>query len=96
LRTLIVGGSGYNVAVAHPRDEFPNHYVGDLVPTDRGWVVVPPTCCPDGHDYNDRGWSVSAVGAHATGGTWRGAAIAAQPFTHRSQDRIADSATEAQ
>jgi hypothetical protein len=24
-----VGGSGYNVAVAEPRDEFPNNYVGD-------------------------------------------------------------------
>lgn len=40
LRTLIVGGSGYNVAVAEPRDDFPNHFVGDLVPTDRGWVVA--------------------------------------------------------
>ena len=29
------------------------------------------------------------------GDTWRGAAIAAQPFTHRSRDRIAESATEA-
>ena len=44
-----------------PRDEFPNHFVGDLAPKDRGWVVVPPTCCPGGHDYSDRGWSVSAV-----------------------------------
>jgi len=26
------------------RDDFPNHFVGDLVPTERGWVVVPPTC----------------------------------------------------
>jgi hypothetical protein len=50
LRTLIVGGSGYNVAVSDPRDEFPNNFVGDLVHTERGWVVVPPTCCPDGHD----------------------------------------------
>jgi hypothetical protein len=40
------------VAVAEPRDEFPNNFVGDLVHTERGWVVVPPTCCPDGHDYN--------------------------------------------
>jgi hypothetical protein len=29
------------------RDGFPNNYVGDLVETDRGWVVVAPTCCPD-------------------------------------------------
>ena len=29
-------------AVAEPRrDEFPNNFVGDLVHTDRGWVVVP-------------------------------------------------------
>jgi hypothetical protein len=47
--------------VADPYDEFPNHYVGDLVPTDHGWVVVPPTCCPDGNAYTDPGWSVSAV-----------------------------------
>jgi hypothetical protein len=46
--------------VTGSRDEFPNHYVGDLVPTERGWVVVPPTCRPDGHDYSDRGWSVSS------------------------------------
>lgn len=43
------------------RDEFPNHFVGDLVPTERGWVVVPPTCCPDGHAYTDPGWKVAAV-----------------------------------
>jgi hypothetical protein len=37
-----VGGPGYNVAVAEPRrDEFPNNYVGDLVHSERGWVVVP-------------------------------------------------------
>jgi hypothetical protein len=27
------------------RDDFPNHFVGDLVETHHGWVVVPPTCC---------------------------------------------------
>jgi hypothetical protein len=27
-----VGGVGYNIAVADPRDEFPNNFVGDLVP----------------------------------------------------------------
>jgi hypothetical protein len=48
--------------VADPRrDDFPNHFVGDLVPTERGWVVVPPTCCPDGHAYSGAGWSVSLV-----------------------------------
>jgi integrase len=48
--------------VAKPRrDDFPNNFVGDLVPTERGWVVVPPTCCPDGHAYSDPGWSVSSV-----------------------------------
>ena len=51
---LPVDGSGYNIAVAEPRrDEFPNNFVGDLVPTERGWVVVPPTRCPAGHDYTD-------------------------------------------
>jgi hypothetical protein len=49
------------VAVAEQRDDFPNNFVGDLVPTERGWVVVPPTCCPDGHAYSDPGWSVSSV-----------------------------------
>jgi hypothetical protein len=29
------------------RDDFPNNFVGDLVHDERGWVVVPPTCCPD-------------------------------------------------
>ena len=43
------------------RDDFPNHYVGDLVGHERGWVVVPPTCCPDGHSYGEAGWSVSSV-----------------------------------
>ena len=61
LRTLIVGGSGYNLAVADPREDFQNNFVGDLVPTECGWVVVPPTCCPDGHAYSDPGWSVSSV-----------------------------------
>lgn len=42
-------------------DEFPNSFVGDLVQTERGWVVVPPTCYPAGHDCADRGWSVSSV-----------------------------------
>jgi hypothetical protein len=42
----------YNVAVVEsPRDEFPNNFVGDLVPTERGWVVVPPTCCPAGEPW---------------------------------------------
>jgi hypothetical protein len=34
-------------------------------------------------------------GAAAATATWNGAAIAAQPFTRRSRDRTADSATEA-
>jgi hypothetical protein len=37
-----------------PRDDFPNNFVGDLVQTERGWVVAPPTTCPDGHDYMRR------------------------------------------
>jgi hypothetical protein len=59
--------------VAEPRrDEFPNNFVGDLVQTERGWTVVPPTCCPDGHSYGDQGWSVSSV--------WKGEAIGFSRF----------------
>lgn len=59
---LPVGGSGYNGAVTEQgRDDFPNNFVGDMVETERGWVVVPPTCCPDGHAYSDPGWSASSV-----------------------------------
>jgi hypothetical protein len=48
--------------VAEPRrDDFPNNFVGDLLHTERGWVVVPPTACPAGHDYTDSGWAVSSV-----------------------------------
>lgn len=43
------------------RDEFPNAFVGDIVQIEHGWVVVPPTACPDGHDYGEPGWSVSSV-----------------------------------
>lgn len=51
-----------HVLVTDPcRDDFPNNFVGDLVRHTRGWVVVPPTCCPEGHDYGDTGWSVSSV-----------------------------------
>jgi hypothetical protein len=91
-----VGGPGYNVAVAEPRDEFPNHFVGDLVPTERGWVVVPPTSCPDGHNYSDGGWKVAAVWCACNDRhmEWR-CHCGANP-THRSRDRNADSATEAQ
>lgn len=57
-----VGGLTYNIAVVEsPRDEFPSNFVGGLVHTGRGSVVVPPTCCPDGHAYTDAGWSVSSV-----------------------------------
>jgi hypothetical protein len=81
--------------VAGPhRDEFPNNFVGDLVPAERGWVVVPPTSCPDRHDYSDGGWSVSSVWCVCNGRHVRGAAIAAQPFTHRSRDLTAESAIE--
>lgn len=72
--------------MAEPRrDEFPNNYVGDLVPTERGWVVVPPTCCQDGHACADEGWSVSSVwctcnGRHMAWRCWCGAVLyAPQP-----------------
>ena len=84
----------YNIKVAEPRDEFPNNFVVDLVPTERGWVVVPPTCCPDGHEYSDDGWSVSSVWCTCNGRhmMWRchcGAALyAPQPGPHcRIRDR---------
>jgi hypothetical protein len=83
---LPVAGLGYNVAVAEPpRDEFPNNFVGDLVHTERGWVVVPPMCCPAGHDYDEPGWSVSSVwctcnGRHTVWRCWCGKSIyAPQP-----------------
>jgi hypothetical protein len=52
--------------VQHRRDEpcsvdFPNNFVGDLVYTDHGWVIVPPAGCQSGDDYCDPGWSVSSV-----------------------------------
>lgn len=43
-RRYSVGGSEYKVPVAEPSDEFPNNFVGNHAHTDRGWVVVPPTC----------------------------------------------------
>jgi hypothetical protein len=76
------------------RDEFPNNFVGDLVHTSRGWVVVPPTCCPAGHNYGDGGWSVSSVWCTCNGRhtAWRcgcGAVLyAPQPGPHcRIRDR---------
>jgi hypothetical protein len=85
----------YNDRVPEPRrDEFPNNFVGDLVATDRGWVVVPTTCCPAGHDYGDEGWSVSSVWCICNGRhtAWRcacGAVLyAPQPGPHcRIRDR---------
>jgi hypothetical protein len=48
--------------VASPHaDEFPNNFLGDLVQTERGWVVVPPTCCLDGHSLRGR-WLVGQFG----------------------------------
>jgi integrase len=72
--------------VAEPHDEFPNHYVGDLVHDGRGWVVVPPTCCPAGRRTLPlRIFAVTVLSAHrslpylgqqpmvfpSTAGTWR-------------------------
>jgi hypothetical protein len=64
------------------------------VPTDRGWVVVPPTCCPAAHDYGDDGWSVSSVwctcnSRHLAWRCWCGAVLyAPQPGQHcRLRDR---------
>jgi hypothetical protein len=73
------------VAVADPRDEFPNNFVGDLMPADKGWVVVPPTSCPDGHSYTDPGWSVSSVwctcnGRHMMWRCWNWAELCCTPL----------------
>lgn len=77
------------------RDEFPNHFVGDLVKNAHGgWTVVPPTACPAGHDYGDDGWSVSSVwcvcnGRHMAFRCYCGAMLyAPQPGPHcRIHDR---------
>jgi hypothetical protein len=79
--------------VAEQHDEFPNNFVGDLVSTERGWTVVPPTCCPDGHDYGDGGWSVSSVGCTCNGRhmAWRchcGAALYAPQRDHTAESAI--------
>jgi hypothetical protein len=44
--------------------------------------VVPPTCCPEGHDYGEDGWSVSSVwctcnGRHMAWRCWCGAVLRA-------------------
>jgi hypothetical protein len=63
-------------------------FVGDLVHNEHGWVVVPPTSCPDGHGYGDSGWSVSSVwctcnGRHMAWRCWCGKSIyAPQPGPH--------------
>jgi hypothetical protein len=69
------------------RNGFPNNFVGDLVATDRGWVVVPPTCCPDGHDYGEPGWSVSSVWCTCNDRHMAGDAGAAGQSTRRSPAR---------
>jgi len=71
-RSVSVGGLGYEVGMAGShRDDFPKHFIGDLVPTARGWVIVPPTACPDGHGYGDGGWSVSGNAVPNYCGAWQ-------------------------
>lgn len=94
-RQRVVGGSGYNDVMPR-REEFPNHFVGDLVPTDRGWVAVPPTCCSAGHDYGDGDWSVSSVWCSCNGRHMAWRHYAAQCCTRRNPGHTAESATEAQ
>jgi hypothetical protein len=77
------------------RDDFPNNYVGDLVRTDRGWAVVPPTCCRTATTTARAGGRLARCGVAATAGTWRGDAGAARSFTRPSRGRIAGSETEA-
>lgn len=49
--------------------------VGELVQTRKGWIVTPPTHCPNGHDLGPRRVSVVHLpcgGAHSGGHTlWR-------------------------
>ena len=53
------------------RDDFPNHFVGDLVPTERGWEVVPATCCPDGHAWVNRlALRIRSLGTPVCGDYW--------------------------
>jgi len=59
------------------RDVFPNNFVGDLVQTERGWTVVPPTCCPATVTAIRDGRSARS-GAPATAGTWRGVVVATE------------------
>ena len=77
------------------RDDFPNNFVGDLVKTDRGWVVVPPTCCPEGHDYGEDGWSVSSVWCTCNGRRMALAVLVRGNATRRRPGRAADSETSA-
>jgi len=63
------------------------HQLRRARPSDRHHHYSSPTPTPPGR------WV--RCGVPATGGTWRGDAIAAQPFTHRSRDLIVESATEA-
>ena len=77
------------------RDDFPNNFVGDLVKTDRGWVVVPPTCCPEGHDYGEDGWSVSSVWCTCNGRRMALAVLVRCSATRRRPGRAADSETSA-
>ena len=46
-------------------DHSPNNFVGDLVHTERGRVVVPPTCCPTATLTTSQ---AAQSGAHATAG----------------------------
>lgn len=54
-KVRLASGSRACKVAGRRRDEFPNHYVGELVQTDRGCVVVEPTSCPAGHEYGS-GW----------------------------------------
>src|SRR5271156_5753461 len=58
--------------MAEPRrDDFPNNFVGDLVHTERGWVVVPPTACPDGHAWVNRlALRIRSLGTPVCGDYW--------------------------
>jgi hypothetical protein len=86
----------YNRAMTARRDDFPNNFVGDLVHTDRGWVVLCRRRAARSATTTATEAGRSArCGVPATIGTWRGGVPAAQCFTRHSPDRIAGFATAA-
>jgi hypothetical protein len=77
------------------RDDFPNQFVGDLVPTGQHWVVVPPTSCPDATTTPRPEGRSARSGAAAVITTRSGDATVGSRFTRRSPGKIVGSAIAA-